>query len=474
MCILADEQRHSYREELAELDRPGVEFLFEDSPEQAIDLVGQCNPDVVLVGMTVGMMDGLEVLALLMQKHQDFAGKIVVLPDKGDPFPPMLQYRDPVSGKSTTESLDLAGVESLIRNLAPARPTAAAAPAPTPTEAVAARKKAPAIPLRAKPPLGARPRAEQQSAKPPVAAAPVVAAPVVAAPVVAAPPSPAVVAPPPSPAVVTAPPSPAAADKAPGPIARGGDGAKDLAALVEQTLAEPPAPAPPMAVVAPPTAHVEPIPVAHEVAPVRDERKRPRVLLFAALALGTFVLTILALFAVLRSGSSAHETESAAPPVAKTTAKSSRPVATASAPRPAPATPPPATAEPKTAEQDLSELTPLPLAFSKRSADYSVADRSQLDALTSKISGALDKAPRARLEVGGHSSEEGAEWLNHELSERRATAVRDYLAKQGIPPERMVLKSYGSSVPSKTSSTDPDSDRRVTVRLLESGTEGEP
>lgn len=68
-----------------------------------------------------------------------------------------------------------------------------------------------------------------------------------------------------------------------------------------------------------------------------------------------------------------------------------------------------------------------------------------------------------RVQVEGHTSSEGGDEHNQTLSERRATAVRDYLVAHGIEKERLVSKGFASSVPTASNSTveGRESNRRV-------------
>ena len=56
---------------------------------------------------------------------------------------------------------------------------------------------------------------------------------------------------------------------------------------------------------------------------------------------------------------------------------------------------------------------------------------------------ALNDTPTIRLQIEGYASPEGAPEYNKALSERRAVAVRDYLASRGIDPSRLTVISYG-------------------------------
>jgi hypothetical protein len=168
LVVLSSEQREAYAAELERLSLPGIDLRFEESPDAGIDIAKTSVPALVIVGMTVGMIEGLEFLALLMRARPDYPGKVVVLPDKGDPFSPVLQARDPATGKSTTETIDFGGVESLIISMLEARSRSVAAESPTvhaPTPPVATpapTAKAPAPPA-AEAGLGAGPAARLQA-----------------------------------------------------------------------------------------------------------------------------------------------------------------------------------------------------------------------------------------------------------------------------------------------------------------------
>ena len=55
--------------------------------------------------------------------------------------------------------------------------------------------------------------------------------------------------------------------------------------------------------------------------------------------------------------------------------------------------------------------------------------------------------PKAKVCVGGHSDKTGTEPVNREVAQRRADAVTKYLVELGVPQERIVTSSLGSSKP---------------------------
>ena len=89
-----------------------------------------------------------------------------------------------------------------------------------------------------------------------------------------------------------------------------------------------------------------------------------------------------------------------------------------------------------------------------------------LDDLIQKII-AYDKA--IWVEIEGHTDSTGGEDYNLMLGEKRAMAVRDYMARGGVPLHAMNVISMGEAMPVADNST-PDGrsqNRRVVVRVLE-------
>jgi len=89
-----------------------------------------------------------------------------------------------------------------------------------------------------------------------------------------------------------------------------------------------------------------------------------------------------------------------------------------------------------------------------------------LDDLVKKVL-AYDKA--VYVEVEGHTDSAGSEDYNYDLGEKRASAVRDYLAHEGIPLHALNVISYGESSPvaDNSSPSGRSANRRVVVRVLE-------
>lgn len=60
---------------------------------------------------------------------------------------------------------------------------------------------------------------------------------------------------------------------------------------------------------------------------------------------------------------------------------------------------------------------------------------------------AMERHPDPLVEIGGHTDDDASEDYNLELSQRRADAVREFLAEGGIDPARLVALGYGESLP---------------------------
>jgi hypothetical protein len=58
-----------------------------------------------------------------------------------------------------------------------------------------------------------------------------------------------------------------------------------------------------------------------------------------------------------------------------------------------------------------------------------------------------------QVEIQGHADTTGTDAINNPLSRARANAVRDYLIRQGVAPDRMVAHGYGSRHPIASNAT---------------------
>lgn len=73
---------------------------------------------------------------------------------------------------------------------------------------------------------------------------------------------------------------------------------------------------------------------------------------------------------------------------------------------------------------------------------------SRSDALLTEIADAMMRNPTVlKVEVQGHTDDTGAPEHNLDLSQRRAEAVKDWLARAGVERDRMIAKGYGMEKP---------------------------
>lgn len=72
------------------------------------------------------------------------------------------------------------------------------------------------------------------------------------------------------------------------------------------------------------------------------------------------------------------------------------------------------------------------------------------------------------IEIAGHTDNVGAPEANQTLSEDRANAVKQYLQKKGIAPERVSAKGYGDTQPVEDNGTasGKQKNRRTEVRIV--------
>jgi outer membrane protein OmpA-like peptidoglycan-associated protein len=95
--------------------------------------------------------------------------------------------------------------------------------------------------------------------------------------------------------------------------------------------------------------------------------------------------------------------------------------------------------EPATVKVTL-EADPL---FNFDKYNIRVDQRGKLDELVDQLNGAA----YSNVSVAGHADRIGTEAYNQKLSERRASSVKAYLVRKGIPASKITVESYGESHP---------------------------
>ena len=92
---------------------------------------------------------------------------------------------------------------------------------------------------------------------------------------------------------------------------------------------------------------------------------------------------------------------------------------------------------------------------------------TSLKTLDNAIAG-LKRNPKARIEIEGHTSSEGGDSFNQQLSAERAYSVRAYMIEHGISEDRVTATGYGSSRPKADNATEAGrkKNRRIEIRVL--------
>lgn len=86
----------------------------------------------------------------------------------------------------------------------------------------------------------------------------------------------------------------------------------------------------------------------------------------------------------------------------------------------------------------------MPIIYFKYDSDVLVAKEAEK---LNKIAEHLDRYPTLGLLIEGHCDQRGTDEYNRALGERRANAIRAYLANRGIADNRIKTISYGKDKP---------------------------
>jgi outer membrane protein OmpA-like peptidoglycan-associated protein len=107
---------------------------------------------------------------------------------------------------------------------------------------------------------------------------------------------------------------------------------------------------------------------------------------------------------------------------------------------------------------------PSEITFGVDSANIDAGFRNTLNQVASTVT----QYEKTYVDVLGHTDSTGSDAYNQALSERRASAVADYLSSRGVQSARLATRGYGESQP-KTSNLDAagrSANRRVEIRLV--------
>ncbi|MDO8805189.1 MAG: OmpA family protein [Elusimicrobiota bacterium] len=104
-----------------------------------------------------------------------------------------------------------------------------------------------------------------------------------------------------------------------------------------------------------------------------------------------------------------------------------------------------------------------PVEFESGSARLLESSRPLLD----RVAEVLLKHNRLKLIVSGHTDDVGSDEYNEDLSQKRASAVKMYLATQGVHPDSVRVYGYGEKMPVVKDTTEAARalNRRVEFRI---------
>ena len=113
---------------------------------------------------------------------------------------------------------------------------------------------------------------------------------------------------------------------------------------------------------------------------------------------------------------------------------------------------------------DLVLNMPSNVTFATNEASVQPQFRTTLD----QVADVLKQYNQTYIDVYGHTDSTGSDQYNQALSERRATAVADYLAGHGVQSARIGTRGYGKTQPIASNDTDAGraANRRVEVKIV--------
>lgn len=159
------------------------------------------------------------------------------------------------------------------------------------------------------------------------------------------------------------------------------------------------------------------------------------------------------------SGSrAASATTSSRPTTRQPSGQASRPVATGS--RVASSRP----TRSAVATQSSARRLDLRLSFHLNSADLTPQAREEAKVFAKALM--MPELSGKRFLIEGHTDSSGGRSVNMTLSQRRAAAVADFLASQGVARDRFEIRGFGPDRPIKGYRASDPSNRRVEAQLL--------
>lgn len=113
---------------------------------------------------------------------------------------------------------------------------------------------------------------------------------------------------------------------------------------------------------------------------------------------------------------------------------------------------------------DLVLSMPSGITFATNQASVQPQFRPTLD----RVADVLREYRQTYVDVYGHTDSTGSDAYNLDLSERRATAVADYLAGRGVETARLATRGFGETQPIANNESEDGkaANRRVEIKLV--------
>ena len=107
---------------------------------------------------------------------------------------------------------------------------------------------------------------------------------------------------------------------------------------------------------------------------------------------------------------------------------------------------------------------PSALTFGVNQSDI----QPQFQATLDQVASTLTQYEKTFVDVLGHTDSTGSDEYNQSLSERRASAVANYISGRGVQSARLATRGYGESQPKASNVTEEGraENRRVEIRLV--------
>ena len=92
--------------------------------------------------------------------------------------------------------------------------------------------------------------------------------------------------------------------------------------------------------------------------------------------------------------------------------------------------------------------------------------KPEVESTLMQVADVLKQYPGLKIQVEGHTDNKGSDEYNQDLSERRSSAVFEFLVSEGIDASQMIHSGFGESTPVATNDTEEGRARNRRVDLV--------